>query len=348
MGVEQKQYSEVSELMPSDPGVDDALAILVAWEALANPAIIATYGNGSTEQTSRNLNSLVHAHQQFAKDPSRTPLVFSGSDRALDAHGPFNTDVQFIHGAKAMEGEGHGFPAIKSKPDALYRAIEKKSPNDIDVISLGAVTEVSLMLNRGQRFIKHVNSLTLMGGTIGHQGNTGMYKEANFMHDPEALTQILRVAEQKNIPTTIVPLNVTEEPELELTPERVISLAENLQKRGSKKIAAYLLKLLGPDSTYLQFYRSRSQIYHQVHGIPELTKYQGCPIHDLTALYARKHPNLFIYRNYPIMVSGNGEIGIGRDYYGVIGEFEVAVALAEGAGEEYWNLTENYLAAHYN
>ena len=345
----KEAFSEIKEILCSDPGVDDALAILVSWEALTKPAIIATYGNSSTGQTSRNLNALHQFHQQNVKNSNDNPLVFTGiADRPLDALLPFETNVEFIHGKFAMEGAGKWVRPINDKADTLYEALEKCPQKPLDLFSFGAVTEILHILNRKSRLAKNIRSITLMGGAINQHGNTDMHQEANFRLDPPALTDILVMAEKRHIPITIVPRDVTEEPELELTPDRVNSLAQNLRRRDSHHLSAYLLKLLGADSTYSRFYRSRSDIYDFRPRTPVRKRYQGPPIHDLTALYAQTNPELFTFETFPIKVGSDGVIGIGRKHYGITSEVRVATNLADGASEKYWQITEDHLANHYN
>lgn len=342
-----KESLQIREVMSADPGVDDALAILVGWEALEKPAIIATYGNSSTLQTSCNLEALKRFHQKNSKRPQGEPLVFTGTDRSLNAEKPFDVNIEFIHGKLAMEGAGKWVRPICKNSNQLYETLEKNLKKPIDVFSFGGVTEIYHLLNRRRRLSNNIRSITLMGGAINQHGNTDMHQEANFRHDPIALRKILESAEKKQIPITIVPLDVTEEEELELTPERVIALAENLQKRGSANIANYLLKLLGPNATYSKFYRSRSGVYEMRTRIAYPKVYKGPPIHDLTALYAQTNPDLFIFEEYPIRVNSEGVVGIGG-HYGVNAQARVAVALKEDSGEKYWQITEDYLAKHYN
>lgn len=290
-------------ILITDPGIDDTIAILAAAGKEKDIAPIATYGNGPTQTTYANLTGLAKFITTHSPLPSQSSLpIYFGADRPLDFTTPFvGENVEFIHGKNLSEGLFQKEKAQSNPSSTLYEQIEKnKTP--LDIISLGAVTEIAHILKR-KNLIPLIKAITIMGGVLYNQGNVAPSVEANFSHDPKALQFILKQSELEKIPLTIVPLDLTEREELELTSKRLKNLTIGL----GKKITKILNKFVGKNSTYSNFYKNKKGVYHYTNPLLE-HRFKSCPIHDLTALLAHYHPELFRILKRPIIVSGVGEI----------------------------------------
>jgi inosine-uridine nucleoside N-ribohydrolase len=345
-----KEATLPSEIIIFDPGIDDALAYLLAQAALKNTAYVSTIGNADAGETTQNMHALVDFEQTYAKTPSKNTQVFMGADRPLYARKPYSADKQFIHGQKVMEGLGNNFPRTAKKTESLYNQIlQNTSPQPIDVYSFSPLTEASRLVKRLGERSEIISSVTIMGGTIGEQGSAGIYSEPNFAEDPRALKQILVALEKNSTDTLIVPTNGTQAEDFQVTSDHLIDLVENLEKRGSHAIAKYFSKLIGEDSTYYKFYRSRLEVFKFVGSIPVEYAFPGAPAHDLVALMARLHPDLFHIEEYKVAITDLGQIGIGRSYFkDVVGTFKVVMAPADGAGPKFWEIITDYLSCYYN
>ena len=183
-----------------------------------------------------------------------------------------------------------------------------------------------------------------MGGAIHAQGNiTPHHVEANFAHDPKALQQAMRIAQEHAIPITIVPLDVTENPGLELTIARLESIANQLHARESQNMADMLVRLAGSEATYPNFYRKKRGVYYHAPPYDEHI-FQGSPIHDLTAVMAQKHPELFHIVTRPVVIDEYGALGIPTAW--MESGVECSIVLDIKDPEHYWKIATNYLASY--
>jgi hypothetical protein len=105
-----------------------------------------------------------------------------------------------------------------------------------------------------------------------------------------------------------------------------------------------LIKLTGPKTTYPNFYRSKSGV---ISHIPPVTKraYKACPIHDLTAILAKTHPELFTSIQMPIIQRYPGVLGAPTGWMNPP-EHERTVIMDINDPEKYWNLTIEYLSKY--
>lgn len=347
-----------NQIITTDPGVDDAVAILVSWGLYDNPAYVATYGNGSIEQTFTNLSTLATSMERYKRNPARAqPVTFAGTLYPPGKNGftleeKYNGSLDFIHGKNAMEG--FTISALPVKPDqeshVLYdRAADKESKTDL--IALGALTEVHQQLNNAN-LRPHIGSVTLMGGAFREAGNVEPHQEANFRHDPLALREIIRITSESNIPLTIVPLDISHHPDLECTPERLDRLMTSLRERGAYTIAEVIHTLTGPDAAYFKFYTGQNHGRYDQQLPQSPRTFIGPPIHDLTAIMVARYPELFIIAEKQVKVTAEGPeagaIGEAQNHMSPDGKARVVIGLShEGAADLYWNKVADALAVTY-
>lgn len=348
----------IREIITTDPGIDDAVALLVAWSALKNPASVAVIGNGTIERTFGNLMVLGNFRKEYGRSKSTsTPVIFAGTDISstgehFQLEVKYGDSLDFIHGAGAMQGFGLEVTKIDDhdKSGVLYQRMVKDEHTKVDLFSFGAVTEIlTILQNPGMR--KKTKSVTLMGGSLHEPGNVEPHLEANFRHDPQALVQIIKLAAESEIKLTIVPLDVSQNRGLELTPKRMKKLVRHLRGRGSPKIADFIYSLAGSDSTYFKFYTDTADRYQQKSPYRK-RKIKGPFIHDLTALMVKLHPELFIIkrRRIKVITSGSeaGAIGVAQDHMEPDGNARVALDLLDRkVADLYWKYVEDYLAKGY-
>jgi purine nucleosidase len=168
-------------LIDTDPGVDDALAILMADAHADIAGLSIAAGNVGLVHTVRNARLLVDllgtATPVFAG--CATPLV-----RAPDE------DAAFVHG---RDGLGDvGFPAPKteladeSAALALLR-LTRERPGELTLVALAPLTNLALALKLDPGLPGRVARLVVMGGAVTGHGNTGRVPaEFNVGFDPEA------------------------------------------------------------------------------------------------------------------------------------------------------------------
>jgi len=168
-------------LIDTDPGVDDALAILMAHADADIAALSIAAGNVGLAHTVRNactlLDLLGRATPVFAG--CATPLVRAPAE-----------DAAFVHGE---DGFGDtGFPAPKAAAadepaaQALLR-LARERPGELTLVALAPLTNLALALRLDPTLPRRVARLVVMGGAVTGHGNTGTIPaEFNIGFDPEA------------------------------------------------------------------------------------------------------------------------------------------------------------------
>ncbi len=198
-------------IIDTDPGVDDSMAILFAFQSpeLQIEGLTTIFGNGGTETTTANALRLVelagHPEVPVARG-AETPLMR-----------PFTGEGWRVHGRNGL-GEVD-FPAPKGTPDSRRAAqfivdTVMANPGEITLVPLGPLTNIALAVSLEPRIVEAVKEVVLMGGVIDGRGNASPVAEANIRNDPEAA----QIVFQAGWPVTMVGLDVTRQSVM--TPEQ--------------------------------------------------------------------------------------------------------------------------------
>lgn len=199
-------------IIDTDPGVDDALAILLA---LASPeldvvGITTVCGNVPVGQGTKNLFRVLNQ----VKLPSGL-LVGQGAARPLEEE--LMTAMQ-VHGNDGL-GELDGiltpggmprYPAVRL-PQVLPTAQDvwsecvRRYPGEVSLITLGPLTNVAVGLKVNPLTVQKFRTVIAMGGAIGVPGNISPVAEFNMYVDPHAAHRVFHAS----LPLTLVPLDVT-------------------------------------------------------------------------------------------------------------------------------------------
>lgn len=168
-------------LIDTDPGVDDALAILMAHTHADVLGLSIAAGNVGLAHTARNACTLVDL--VGAKTP-----VFAGCPTPL-VRLP-EEDAAFVHG---RDGLGDvGFPAPTTRIEQEHAALAllrltRERPGEITLVALAPLTNLALALRLDPTLPQRVKRLVVMGGAVTGHGNTGRVPaEFNVGFDPEA------------------------------------------------------------------------------------------------------------------------------------------------------------------
>jgi purine nucleosidase len=199
-------------LVDTDPGLDDALALLLAfrspeWRVVA---VTVVAGNVAVEIGYRNV-----ARVLAAASPSSAPRVAIGA--AGPRVGPLVTATH-IHGDDGLGGlsalrEASGEPRFPEASldgaagDAVELLLEcaRRWPGELRVVTLGPLTNVAAALERDPEALRLVRDIVVMGGSVSVGGNVTSAAEFNVFVDPEAAACVLAAG----LPLTMVPLDVT-------------------------------------------------------------------------------------------------------------------------------------------
>lgn len=169
-------------VIDTDPGVDDALAILMAWEYAADVrALTVAAGNVGLEHTVRNARKLVDLSGQTTPvyPGCPTPLVQMPTD-----------DAAFVHGSDGFGDVGFAEPSAQALPEHAAQALvrlAREHPGQLTLVALAPLTNLALALRLDPSLPDHIARLVIMGGAVNGHGNTMTTPtEFNIGFDPEA------------------------------------------------------------------------------------------------------------------------------------------------------------------
>src|SRR6185436_13268445 len=173
-------------VIDTDPGVDDAHAILLAF---AHPgarveAIVTVAGNVGLPLTTANAAIILDI---LDVPPERTP-IFAGADRALLGAGG---DAAVVHGADGLGSSNYPKSGRRIEAEhgvlALIR-LANESPGELTLVAIGPLTNLALALRLDPQLPQKYKRLVVMGGAIRSAGNMPPRPstEFNIFTDPEA------------------------------------------------------------------------------------------------------------------------------------------------------------------
>lgn len=207
-------------IMDVDPGIDDALAILLALRSdeIKIEGITTVSGNVEVNQGTKNALKIVSLAKRedisVYKGMSK-PIVKQYID-ATDTHGKDGLGETFYPDAKIE-------PAKESAIRFMERTI-KENPGEITILALGPLTNVATLLEENPRVASKIKKIILMGGTARFRGNCSPVAEYNFWVDPHAA----KIVFNSGVKVIMVGLDVTHR--IILTP----NLREVLKQIGTK------------------------------------------------------------------------------------------------------------------
>lgn len=184
-------------IIDTDPGVDDAIAILMALAAPQVEVVGLTTvgGNVSLAQGTRNALSL---------------LEFAGAGQVPVSRGasrPRRGKYRYSHEFHGRTGLTHRMPAPSiragSEPAVEFMSGQlEQQPGEIDLVALGPLTNLARLHRRYPGVLAKGRSVTVMGGAVGVPGNVTPHAEFNFYSDPVAAQEVL----ETGVPMTLVDL----------------------------------------------------------------------------------------------------------------------------------------------
>jgi purine nucleosidase len=270
-------------ILDTDPGADDALAILLM---LASPeiqleAITTVHGNVGIEKTTRNALAILeflNAEIPVARGCSR-PLIKS----------PHNWGGA-VHGASGL-GQAK-LPEPTTKPVDLHAVdflIQRflAEPKELTLFAVGPLTNVALAIRKEPKFAEAIKEMVIMGGAIRSGGNVTPLAEFNIHEDPHAAHIVFNAG----IPITLIPLDVTYK--CLLTPADI----ERLLKTGSP-VSHFVRDVM---ADYMAFYSNYEG-------------FEGCALHDPLTVAALIAPDLLSLEEHYVDVDISGGVSTGKTY----------------------------------
>jgi pyrimidine-specific ribonucleoside hydrolase len=190
----------VPMIIDTDPGVDDAVALMLA---AASPeiqllAVTTVFGNADVEVTTANalrLRTLGGLGNVPVAAGAARPLVYPRRRRAVCWHGRDG-----LGGRADLLPEPSG-PASALGAVTLMATLLRDAIAPVTLVAIGPLTNIALLLAVHPEVKPRINRIVTMGGHL-----SGPPAEFNINSDPEAARRVL-VGE--DVPTTLVPLDVT-------------------------------------------------------------------------------------------------------------------------------------------
>ena len=261
----------INIIFDTDPGVDDAFALLYA---LNHPninvlGITTVFGNVPVETSTKNaliLSEMAH----------KGTIVYQGANKPLERK--VTNYPSFIHGHDGLGDTNH--PQSKfnaSKLDAAQFIINEINENsgNINLVAVGPLTNIANSIKQDPSIANKVNSLLIMGGSWLAGGNITPVAEANLYNDPEAAEIVFK----SGLPIIMVGLDVT---------HKVFLSQKDIDKLSSINNSGKFLKKIS--NIYMKFYKDTKDM-------------DGCFFHDATAVIAMTNPEFFKYKVARVYVS---------------------------------------------
>jgi len=191
-------------VIDTDPGIDDAVALLLAANSpeVDLLAVTTVFGNVGPEITTANalrvLRLIGREDVPVAVGASR-PLVHAQPHRA-----------ESWHGADGLGGQSGLLPEAVHAAEPVG-AVEQLatvllgSELPVTIAAIGPLTNVALLLSAHPELKARIGRLVIMGGAFAG-GNTTATSEFNIWSDPEAARRVLV---EEDVPVTLVPLDLT-------------------------------------------------------------------------------------------------------------------------------------------
>ena len=305
-------------IIDTDPGQDDAFAILLA---LASPqdieviGVTAVAGNVPLPLTQRNARIVCELAGR------RDMPVYAGCEAPLKRK---LVTAEHVHGVTGLDGppmveptmslaQGH---AVDFIIDTLRRAPEKT----ITLCPLGPLTNIAQAFLQAPDIIARVQEIVLMGGAYFEVGNITPAAEFNIYVDPEAAQIVLK----SGAPVVMMPLDVT---------HKVIATRARVEA----------IRALG--TPVGQIAAAWADFFERF----DVAKYgsDGGPLHDPTVIAYLIAPHLFSGRHINVEVETQSELTLGMtvaDWWGVSGRAPNALFIGDVNAQGFFDLLTQRLA----
>jgi len=268
-------------IIDTDPGQDDAVAILLA---LASPeleilGITAVAGNVPLALTEKNARKIC----ELAGRPDVS--VYAGAIRPMVNE---LVTAEHVHGKTGLDGPELPEPTMplqdRHAVDFIVDTLMAHAPGDVTLCVLGPLTNIALALVREPRIAPRIKEIVLMGGGFFEGGNVTPAAEFNIYVDPHAADVVFR----SDVPIVMMPLDVTHKA---LTTGSRIAAFRNLGTRVGLATAEML-----------EFFERFDE---------EKYGSDGGPLHDPCVIAYLLQPSLFKGRPCNVSIETASELTLG-------------------------------------
>ncbi|HQZ35186.1 MAG TPA: nucleoside hydrolase [Ilumatobacteraceae bacterium] len=269
-------------IIDTDPGIDDAMAIVYA---LASPeldviGLTTVFGNAHVETCTNNALRIL----EIAGRPDIPVAQGAGRPLASVYRGP----AAHVHGVNGLadvplpDATGSALAL-----DAAHFIIEQvlAAPGEITLVPVGPLTNIALAMLLRPDLPQHLAGMVIMGGAAFVPGNSSPAAEANIMNDPEAADIVFGA----DCPIVMCGLDVT---------EATIMSSAQIDSLGASDTARARMA-----AAILPYYRD----FHVSHGGPD-----GIHVHDSTCISYLLAPQHYKAVQHPVRVDTGSSVSRGK------------------------------------
>ena len=305
-------------IIDTDPGQDDALAILLALaspETLDVRAIVAVAGNVPLPLTQKNARRLVDL---AGRDD--VP-VYAGCARPMVC--ALRT-AENVHGRSGVDGYDWPEPVTPLQEqhgvDFLIETLLAAADGAITLCTLGPLTNIAMALVKEPDCARGIGEIIMMGGGFFAGGNTTPAAEFNILVDPHAA----RVVFESGLKLTLLPLDVTHQ--ALATPQRVARFAALGNETG--RACAGMLS------------------YFNRHDVEKYGE-EGAPLHDPCVIAYLLRPELFSGKKIPVKIEISNGLTLGMtvmDWWGTTNAAPNCTVMNKIDADGYFSLLTEHFA----
>lgn len=298
-------------IIDTDPGQDDAVAILLA---LASPelevlGITCVAGNVPLALTVTNARKICELANQ------RDVKIFAGCDR------PLRRDLvtaEYVHGKTGLDGITLPDPTMPVQDqhgvDFLIETLLAEPTGNVTLVPIGPLTNIATALIQAPQIAARIAEIVLMGGAYFEVGNVTPTAEFNIYVDPHAADIVFR----SSVKLTVMPLDVTHKA---LTTRRRVEAFRALPGQVGPAVASW--------TDFFERY--------------DMAKYgsEGAPLHDPCTIAYLIQPDLFMGRHINVEIETISELTMGMtvaDWWGVTDRAPNAFFVGELNADAFFDL----------
>ncbi|NVP54817.1 nucleoside hydrolase [Mycoplana rhizolycopersici] len=305
-------------IIDTDPGQDDAAAIMLAFGSAAELdllGITTVAGNVPLKLTARNARILC----ELCGRPD--VKVFAGADAPLQR--PLVT-AEHVHGKTGLDGPELDEPTMPLQAqhavDFLVDTLRNEPAGTVTLCALGPLTNIALALQKAPEIVGRVAEIVMMGGGFFEGGNITPAAEFNIYVDPEAADIVFK----SGIPIVMMPLDVT---------HKVLTLRTRVDK----------LKTIGtrPAKALVEMLEFFERFDVEKYGS------DGGPLHDPTVIAYLLRPGLFGGRDCNVEIETASPLTVGMtvvDWWQVTGRQHNARVMRDIDADGFFELLTERVA----
>jgi inosine-uridine nucleoside N-ribohydrolase len=305
-------------IIDTDPGQDDAVAILLAFgspDDIDVLGITAVAGNVPLALTAKNARIICEL-----ADRRDTP-VYAGCDRPLNR--PLVT-AEHVHGKTGLDGPELPDPTMALSDgygvDFIIETLRDHPAGTVTLCPLGPLTNIAAAFKKAPDIVEKVQEIVLMGGAYFEVGNITPTAEFNIYVDPQAADIVFK----SGVKITVLPLDVTHK-----------ALVTKPRNDAFRALATPVGHAVAEMTDF--FERFDKEKYGSL----------GAPLHDPCVIAYLIRPELFTGRQINVEIETSSELTLGMtvaDWWGVTDRKPNALFMGDIDADGFFALLTERLA----